>query len=718
MKRIHISWIIPFTLAAALIGAWAIGIDDLFPPPWPDAPLAPHGPAPEDALPFTDSISAESCSKCHEKQYKEWEESMHRNSFVDPINQATLQFEGMEFCSGCHLPMTEQTPAFVSFGEGGAPIVDPNPDFQPELMSEGVTCAVCHLREWVRHGPPHEGETEEDASQIHQVRFMEDYEKAEFCAKCHQEELHHIPGTPMEVIPPGETVVWDNTYGEWQAWQESLPEDHTAKGAQCQTCHMPHEEHTWKGGHSPDMVKRAVEIGVVSDKEVYLPGETVSAQISVTNARAGHKFPSGGSGGNNRMVTVTASVVDGDGNVLDTQQFPPIMRQMKPPPEMFIQVSDNRLLPGETRTFDYSFPIPEEVEGQLYLNTQVAYFLTPPFLFEAMGAPELIEQFPPTIIHDQAKPLLLEKDYSNVFFVDLMQGLNMISLPLESRTPYTAQSLAQEIGATVVIKLNRETGTFTGYAAGGPGGEFPIEGGQGYIINVREAKTVTFTGAAWANGPSYAAAAPGRDASSGWAFVLTGEVYDTDARAAGDEYVVTAKNLRTGTVAVDTVKNSNGRIYFAAVWANLNRKSVIQASDTIEITVIDSEGKQVNEPVRQEISSLDVDKAFACVRLNISRVPVRNELGQNYPNPTNPETWIPFKLVQDADVIIRIHDISGKLVRKIHLGHKPVGYYVSRSQAAYWDGKNEAGESVSSGVYFYSIEAGGFTAAKKLLIAK
>jgi hypothetical protein len=171
MKKIHLSAIVLFILAAALIGAWAIGIDELFPPPWPDAPLALQGPAPEDALPFTDSISAESCSKCHEKQNKEWEE-------------------------------------------------------------------------WVRYGPPHEGETEEDASQIHQVRFVEDYENAEFCAKCHQEELHHIPGTPMEIIPPGETVVWDNTYGEWQAWQESLPEDHTAKGAQCQTCHMPHAEHT------------------------------------------------------------------------------------------------------------------------------------------------------------------------------------------------------------------------------------------------------------------------------------------------------------------------------------------------------------------------------------------------------------------------------------------------------------------------------------------
>ncbi len=74
--------------------------------------------------------------------------------------------------------------------------------------------------------------------------------------------------------------------------------------------------------------------------------------------------------------------------------------------------------------------------------------------------------------------------------------------------------------------------------------------------------------------------------------------------------------------------------------------------------------------------------------------------------------------VEDADVVVRIYETSGRLIRRVDLGYRSAGYYTSRSTAAYWDGKNDAGEAVASGVYFYSIEASGFTATKKLLIAK
>jgi hypothetical protein len=93
-------------------------------------------------------------------------------------------------------------------------------------------------------------------------------------------------------------------------------------------------------------------------------------------------------------------------------------------------------------------------------------------------------------------------------------------------------------------------------------------------------------------------------------------------------------------------------------------------------------------------------------------------LSQNFPNPFNPETWIPYRLAEDVGVLIRIHDANGKLIRTLNPGHKPPGFYTSKEKAAYWDGKNEAGESVSSGVYFYTIQAGDFTATKKMILAK
>ena len=99
-------------------------------------------------------------------------------------------------------------------------------------------------------------------------------------------------------------------------------------------------------------------------------------------------------------------------------------------------------------------------------------------------------------------------------------------------------------------------------------------------------------------------------------------------------------------------------------------------------------------------------------------VPRNPKLLQNYPNPFNPETWIPYQLATDETVAIRIYNINGQLVRQLDLGNQEAGSYIGRDRAAYWDGKNQAGEQVASGVYFYHIQAGAFRATKKMVIAK
>ena len=98
--------------------------------------------------------------------------------------------------------------------------------------------------------------------------------------------------------------------------------------------------------------------------------------------------------------------------------------------------------------------------------------------------------------------------------------------------------------------------------------------------------------------------------------------------------------------------------------------------------------------------------------------PKETVLLPNYPNPFNPETWIPYRLAEPADISISIHSADGHLIRIFDLGHQPVGIYESRSRAAYWDGRNSLGEPVASGVYFYTLTAGNFTATRKLLIQK
>ena len=98
--------------------------------------------------------------------------------------------------------------------------------------------------------------------------------------------------------------------------------------------------------------------------------------------------------------------------------------------------------------------------------------------------------------------------------------------------------------------------------------------------------------------------------------------------------------------------------------------------------------------------------------------PEKTVLLANYPNPFNPETWIPYQLAQPAEIAISIHAADGTLVRTLPLGEMPAGVYRSRSRAAYWDGKNTLGEEVASGVYFYTLTAGQFTATRKMLIRK
>ena len=98
--------------------------------------------------------------------------------------------------------------------------------------------------------------------------------------------------------------------------------------------------------------------------------------------------------------------------------------------------------------------------------------------------------------------------------------------------------------------------------------------------------------------------------------------------------------------------------------------------------------------------------------------PTETVLLANYPNPFNPETWIPYHLADDADVTITIYDIKGAMVRRLDLGHQPAGYYTHRAKAAYWDGHNESGESVASGVYFYQLRAGDYSQVRRMVILK
>jgi hypothetical protein len=301
--------------------------------------------------------------------------------------------------------------------------------------------------------------------------------------------------------------------------------------------------------------------------------------------------------------------------------------------------------------------------------------------------------------------------------MQLQAGLNMISVPLKPLGDYTARSLAEELGATVVIRYDKETNSFVGFTMEMPDDGYAIEAGVGYIVNVLKPMEVEFMGTIWGNVslPEIEAAPPLR--TSAWAFLVSGSVLDGEGMSAEDGgYMLTAKNLRTGATAIEKVDTSG---YFAAIWADLSRKAVAEAGDKVEVAVIDSRGKVVSGPFVHDITLDGIRNAVVKVQLRLGDIiPEKSALLQNYPNPFNPETWIPFHLKGEASVSIRIFNLSGQLIKTLDLGHMDAGVYVSRTKAAYWDGKNEAGEDVSSGIYFYNISAGDFSDIKKMIIRK
>jgi hypothetical protein len=103
------------------------------------------------------------------------------------------------------------------------------------------------------------------------------------------------------------------------------------------------------------------------------------------------------------------------------------------------------------------------------------------------------------------------------------------------------------------------------------------------------------------------------------------------------------------------------------------------------------------------------------VRLMINE---QHMLLQNYPNPFNPDTWIPYELSSTSDVTIRIYSTPGKLIRQLDLGQRKPGKYLDRHSAAYWDGRDALGQPVSSGVYYYRLDAGEFSKTRKMVILK
>jgi len=234
-------------------------------------PVRAQGTPPPSLAPAQVSLSSQQCARCHAKQAREWTTSVHAKAAqlglpareLDHAGDAgepgvagsMTRGSGDTSCARCHTPLAEQQPGDT---------------FDATLRDEGVTCAGCHVRDWIRRGPPRRAPSLLPSPGYPLVELAI-YERADFCMSCHQ--------LPPRTAVNGKPLL--NTYKEW------LEGPYMRRGIQCQHCHMPNREHQWLGVHDRDTFRQGIKL----DTRALRKDGAVTVIATLTNIGAGHYLP-------------------------------------------------------------------------------------------------------------------------------------------------------------------------------------------------------------------------------------------------------------------------------------------------------------------------------------------------------------------------------------------------------------------------------------------
>ena len=313
--------------------------------------------------------------------------------------------------------------------------------------------------------------------------------------------------------------------------------------------------------------------------------------------------------------------------------------------------------------------------------------------------------------------------------ITLHPGTNLVGIPLnDSRLTRVSDLFTLKgIAGNVLVIIVSDNGMSKVVAQPGDDGNIRLTGGQSFILTAREAVTVEITGTGWSNTPGTTVAPPIAQTgiqADGTTSVLavTGSILPPVGgaslpRLGGPDFAVTVKNLSTGIV--DTALANGKGAGYQFTFVDIETGRAAQAGDILEITAHSPDPLIGVHPVRHTVTIEDVKRShIQLAELVAYEIPAKTELLLNYPNPFNPETWIPYRLAEDAFVTVTIYDQRGRMVRDIVVGHRIAGVYESRSKAIHWDGRTEFGERVASGIYFYTLTAGDYTAMRKMVILK
>jgi hypothetical protein len=290
------------------------------------------------------SLSAEECGRCHEETYHEWADSMHAKAWTDPYFQVDFVYDGsMQICLNCHIPLENQQEDLVlgfKDREKFKPLLKPNPDFDPKLRDEGVTCAVCHVREGRIVGPfktdtaPHPLTIDPEMSS-----------GMKSCERCHV-----VSGKRWDIfyrVPPCGTVAEIEDSG---------------KMADCIGCHMPEVTrsvakgmiqrkggaHLFWGGHRPEMVKKALK---VEYKNIFNGDRnTYEFEFRLINVGAYHYLPTGTP---DRHLTLELRLLDNEGTAIKETLYK--MKRYILWRPFIVDIRDTRLPYNKPRKYIFDF---------------------------------------------------------------------------------------------------------------------------------------------------------------------------------------------------------------------------------------------------------------------------------------------------------------------------------------------------------------------------
>ena len=309
-------------------------------------PIAPQGIPPAEYIDAAKSLQPEDCGTCHPAQFAGWTDSLHGAAMGPGVmgQFPTLHPDEVTECHACHAPLSEQYARLP-----GAQGAVPNGLHDPALMSKGLVCAACHVREHRRHGPPLREGRAGLSQAVHGDPVRTPYfESAEFCKGCHQhpDSAQKVGGKPVE-----------NTYNEWLASPQAT------QGITCQGCHMPDRQHLWKGIHDPEMTASGVTIEAQSEPEPPRAGGSLRATLRVTNTGTGHAFPTY----TTPAVYLRAALLGADDRPLRGHYEEVVLqRRLDMSTDPWSEEFDTRLLPGKSATLEFTRTIPEDAVA-LYL---------------------------------------------------------------------------------------------------------------------------------------------------------------------------------------------------------------------------------------------------------------------------------------------------------------------------------------------------------------